>query len=56
MNEGLPKLGVLAIVCGDGTLRTLVVPHPNAVRKHMCPDNVDPQATVYCKYKMDLLV
>lgn len=56
MNEGLPKLGVLAIVCGDGTLRTLVVPHPNAVRKHMCSDNVNPQATVYCKYKMGLLV
>ncbi|KAK4512575.1 uncharacterized protein ATC70_003278 [Mucor velutinosus] len=49
VNEGLPKLGVLAITCGDGTLRTLVVPHPNAVRKHMCRDDVDPQATVYLR-------
>ncbi|KAF1800770.1 hypothetical protein FB192DRAFT_1121675 [Mucor lusitanicus] len=49
VNEGLPKLGVLAVVCGDGTLRTLVVPHPNAVRKHMCPDDFDPQATMYCR-------
>ncbi|KAL9545340.1 hypothetical protein MBANPS3_007189 [Mucor bainieri] len=47
VNEGLPKLGVLALTCGDGTLRILVVPHPNAVRKHMCRDEVDPQATVY---------
>ena len=49
MNEGLPKLGILAIACGDGTFRTLVVPHPNAVRKYMCSENVGLQETLYCK-------
>lgn len=30
--NGLPKLGILAMACGDGTIRTLVVPHPDALR------------------------
>lgn len=43
--DGLAKLGILAFTCGDGTLRMVVVPHPDAVRRHITDD---PQ-TVYSK-------
>ncbi|KAI8640766.1 WD40-repeat-containing domain protein [Parasitella parasitica] len=49
VNEGLPKLGLLAISCGDGTVRVIVVPHPNAVRKYMCPEDTDPHKTLYLR-------
>jgi hypothetical protein len=45
----MAKLGILAIACGDGTIRTIVVPHPTAVRKHMCSQDMDPSATVYSR-------
>jgi hypothetical protein len=45
----MAKLGILVIACGDGTIRTIVVPHPNAVRKLMCPKDTDPSKTVYSK-------
>ncbi|KAI8385647.1 hypothetical protein BD560DRAFT_167355 [Blakeslea trispora] len=41
------KLGILSIVCGDGSVRTVVVPHPNYVRDNMC--QTDPSKTVYMK-------
>lgn len=44
----LPKLGILSFSCGDGTVRTVIVPHPNAIRKHFA-SNRDPLQPVYCK-------
>ncbi|CEP11389.1 hypothetical protein [Parasitella parasitica] len=49
VNEGLPKLGLLAISCGDGTIRIIIVPHPNAVRKYMCPEDTDSHKTLYLR-------
>lgn len=46
----LPKLGILSFSCGDGTLRTIVVPHPASVRKHMVP-NHDPLKPVFLRIK-----
>ncbi|CEI93818.1 hypothetical protein RMCBS344292_08044 [Rhizopus microsporus] len=45
--NGLPKLGILAMACGDGTIRTLVVPHPDALRTSL---NLN-HNTVYLRVK-----
>lgn len=45
VSNGLPKLGILSFTCGDATIRTIVVPHPDAVRRHM----TDNHQTVYSK-------
>lgn len=47
--DRLPKLGILSFVAGDGTTRTVVVPHPDAVRRQISP-NGDPKQPVYSKY------
>ena len=44
----LPKLGILSFTCADGTVRTIVVPHPESIRKYVVPDH-DPTKPVYCK-------
>ncbi|KAI9360686.1 hypothetical protein BD770DRAFT_318557 [Pilaira anomala] len=46
--DRLPKLGILSFVAGDGTTRTVVVPHPDAVRRQISP-NGDPKQPVYSK-------
>jgi WD40 repeat protein len=51
-----PKLGILTFACGDGTIRTIVVPHPDAVRKHMIPPPTTRESpnnqTVYMNIKL----
>lgn len=51
--QGLAKLGILSFACGDGTIRTIVVPHPNSVRKQMLTTNneEEEEETVYLKIK-----
>ncbi|KAI7858697.1 hypothetical protein BDC45DRAFT_281178 [Circinella umbellata] len=45
--EGWPKLGLLAIVCSDNSVRVLVVPHPRAVRESI--GEMDSSKVVYIK-------
>ncbi|KAI8978440.1 hypothetical protein BDB01DRAFT_271600 [Pilobolus umbonatus] len=45
----MPKLGILSFSCGDGSVRTVVVPHPKVVRKSMA--DVDESTTVFLKIK-----
>lgn len=47
----LPKLGILSFICGDGTVRTIIVPHPKSIRKHLAP-NHDPLTPVYSKWTL----
>ncbi|KAI9486287.1 MAG: hypothetical protein EXX96DRAFT_548476 [Benjaminiella poitrasii] len=44
----LPKLGILSFISGDGAVRTIVVPHPKAVRKVLSP-NTDENETIYLR-------
>ncbi|CAO3698895.1 unnamed protein product [Rhizopus stolonifer] len=45
--QGLPKLGILTVACGDSTIRTFIVPHPDAIRSDL---NVDTR-TLYLRVK-----
>ncbi|KAJ8661026.1 hypothetical protein O0I10_003248 [Lichtheimia ornata] len=46
LEKDIPKLGILSIVCGDNTVRLIVVPHPNALRQRE-----GGQGTLYLRLK-----
>lgn len=47
-NSELPKLGILTIACGDETIRTMVVPHPEVIRTKL---NITNNKTIYRKFR-----
>ncbi|KAG1461298.1 hypothetical protein G6F46_004108 [Rhizopus delemar] len=47
-NSELPKLGILTIACGDETIRTMVVPHPEVIRTKL---NITNNKTIYLRVK-----
>ncbi|KAI8086301.1 uncharacterized protein BX664DRAFT_265753 [Halteromyces radiatus] len=48
-NSSIPKLGILAACFGDGTVRILVIPHPDILRSRL---DINHQEPIYCKFSL----